>query len=96
MPAERIAPDSSPCRPPSPGGAPDAIVPIGSPTDTESTLTVLVAFVANLLIAVAKSIAAMLTGSASLVAEAARSWEDTGNEILLIVANKRSRRPTCS
>ena len=53
----------------------------------------LVAFGANLLIAVAKSAAAALTGSASLVAEAAHSWADTGNEIFLLIANRRSRRP---
>lgn len=35
----------------------------------------------------------MLTGSASMVAEAAHSWADTGNEIFLIIANKQSRRP---
>jgi cation diffusion facilitator family transporter len=54
---------------------------------------VLVALGANLLIAVAKSAAAVLTGSASLVAEAAHSWADTGNEVFLLVANQRSRRP---
>jgi len=68
-------------------------VPVGSPTETESTLTVLIAFGANLLIAVAKTFAAILTGSASLVAESAHSWADTGNEIFLMIANKRSRRP---
>ena len=92
MPAEQSPPDPGPARR-RPGGAPDAIVPISSSTETESTLTVLVAFGANLLIAVAKSVAAMLTGSASLVAEAAHSWADTGNEIFLIIANKRSRLP---
>jgi cation diffusion facilitator family transporter len=56
-------------------------------------LTVVVAFGANLLVAVAKTGAAFLTGSASLVAEAAHSWADAGNEIFLIVANKRSKRP---
>jgi divalent metal cation (Fe/Co/Zn/Cd) transporter len=37
----------------------------------ESLITVLVAFTANLLIAVAKSAAAAVTGSASMLAEAA-------------------------
>jgi cation diffusion facilitator family transporter len=60
---------------------------------TESRTTVLIAFAANLLIASAKSAAAVLTGSASLVAEAAHSWADTGNEIFLLVANRRSGRP---
>src|SRR5689334_20309853 len=59
----------------------------------ESTLTVLVAFGANLLIAVAKSVAAVVTGSASLVAEAAHSWADTGNEVFLLIANRRAGRP---
>lgn len=62
------------------------------PEGSESTLTVLVAFGANLLIAVAKTIAAMLTASASLVAEAAHSWADAGNEVFLLIADRRSRR----
>jgi cation diffusion facilitator family transporter len=75
-----------------PGGAPQAIVPV-SAADQQSTLTVWVAFTANLLIAAAKSVAALLTGSASMVAEAAHSWADTGNEIFLLIADKKSRRP---
>src|SRR5262244_1057549 len=63
------------------------------PGGSESLMTVLVAFVANVLIAVAKSAAAAVTGSASLVAAAAHSWADTGNEIFLLIANRRSRRP---
>jgi cation diffusion facilitator family transporter len=54
---------------------------------------VLVALGANVSIAVAKSAAAVVTGSASLVAEAAHSWADAGNEIFLLIANRRSRRP---
>ena len=34
-----------------------------------------------------------MTGSASILAEAAHSWADSGNEIFLLVANRRSRRP---
>ena len=60
---------------------------------SESLMTVLVALAANFLIAVAKSAAAAVTGSASLVAEAAHSWADTGNEIFLLIADRRSRRP---
>ncbi len=59
----------------------------------ESTMTVLIAFAANLVVAIAKTVAAFFTGSASLVAESAHSWADAGNEIFLIVANKRSRKP---
>jgi len=54
---------------------------------------VLVALVANVLVAIAKTVAATVTGSASILAEAAHSWADTGNEVFLLVANWRSRRP---
>lgn len=59
----------------------------------ESLVTVIVALLVNALIAVAKSFAAVITGSASMVAEAAHSWADTGNEVLLVIAERRSRRP---
>jgi cation diffusion facilitator family transporter len=59
----------------------------------ESLLTVLVALAANGVLAVAKSIAAALTGSASMVAEAAHSWADTGNELFLLVAERAGSRP---
>jgi cation diffusion facilitator family transporter len=61
--------------------------------EKESTLTVLVAFAANLAVAVAKTVAAVLSGSASMAAEAAHSWADTGNQGFLVVANRRSSRP---
>lgn len=81
-------------RPPGRGATvEDAIVPVSPPAAAESALTVWLAFGANLLIAVAKSVAAWVTGSASLVAESAHSWADTGNEVFLLIANKRSRRP---
>jgi cation diffusion facilitator family transporter len=63
------------------------------PGKSESLTTVLVAFAANVLIAVAKTAAAIVTGSASLTAEAAHSWADSGNEIFLLIANRRSSRP---
>ncbi|GAA1564712.1 cation diffusion facilitator family transporter [Actinomadura kijaniata] len=59
----------------------------------ESALTVLLAFGANLGIAVAKIIAAVVTGSASMAAEAAHSVADTFNEVLLLVGLRRSTRP---
>jgi cation diffusion facilitator family transporter len=60
----------------------------------QSLVTVLVAFLANLLIAIAKSVAAAITSSASMLAEAAHSWADAGNEIFLLIADRRSdRRP---
>ncbi|GAA2158653.1 cation diffusion facilitator family transporter [Humibacillus xanthopallidus] len=60
---------------------------------SESVLTVVVALVANALIAVAKSIVAVITGSASMVAEAAHSWADAGNEIFLLIAERRAAKP---
>lgn len=58
----------------------------------DSTFTVLVAFGANLAIAVAKTAAAGVSGSASMSAEAAHSWADTGNEVFLLIANRRGGR----
>jgi cation diffusion facilitator family transporter len=59
----------------------------------ESTTTVVIAFFANLAIAVAKTIVALATGSASMLAESAHSWADTGNQVLLFIADRRSRKP---
>jgi cation diffusion facilitator family transporter len=70
----------------------DLLGAVGGQADSESGLTVIVAFAANLLVALAKSVAAVLTGSASLLAEAAHSWADTGNEVFLLIANRRSSR----
>jgi cation diffusion facilitator family transporter len=61
--------------------------------DAESTRTVLVALAVNAAIAAAKTAAAVISGSASMVAEAAHSWADSGNEVFLLIANRRSRRP---
>lgn len=73
--------------------APLESIPTGrSEGGSESTTTVVVAFVANLAIAIAKTFAALITASASLVAEAAHSWADAGNEIFLLIANRRSSR----
>lgn len=74
-------------------------VPLGRAVgeDRSETLrTVLVALAANAVIAILKSVAAMLTGSASMLAEAAHSWADTGNEVLLVIAERRSGKPADS
>lgn len=73
--------------------ADDARPAAETPPEDESLLTVLIALGANALIALAKSVVAFVTGSASMVAEAAHSWADTGNEIFLLVAEKRSDKP---
>ncbi|PWH06063.1 cation transporter [Brachybacterium endophyticum] len=58
-----------------------------------SGLTVILAFCANLLVAIAKTIVAGITGSASMLAEAAHSWADTGNEVFLLIGERRARKP---
>jgi cation diffusion facilitator family transporter len=60
--------------------------------DHKSWRTVIVAFGANVLVALAKSAAALITGSASMVAEAAHSWADAGNEVFLLIAEHRSAK----
>lgn len=62
-------------------------------TGGESLVTVVVALSANLLIAAAKTVVAVVTGSASMLAEAAHSWADTGNEAFLLVGERRAARP---
>ncbi|MGN6089120.1 MAG: cation diffusion facilitator family transporter [Actinomycetales bacterium] len=59
----------------------------------ESTTTVIIALLANAAILVAKTIVAVLSGSAAVAAEAAHSFADTGNEAILLLGIKRSERP---
>ena len=54
---------------------------------------ILYAFIANFCIAIAKSWAAWLTGSGSMLAEAIHSYADTGNQVLLYLGLKQSLRP---
>ncbi|WP_055490986.1 cation diffusion facilitator family transporter [Streptomyces sp. TP-A0356] len=53
----------------------------------------LVALAANLVIAVAKAVGGLLAGSPALLSEAAHSVADSLNEIFLLAALRRSRRP---
>ncbi|MCM3778886.1 cation diffusion facilitator family transporter [Microbacterium hydrocarbonoxydans] len=55
-------------------------------------MTVIIAFLANVLVAIAKTVAAVLTSSASMVAEAAHSWADAGNEIFLLIADRHGAK----
>jgi cation diffusion facilitator family transporter len=62
-------------------------------TEGASLRTVVVAVAANLLIAVAKAVAALLTGSAAMLAETTHSIADTLNEGLLYIGVRRGARP---
>ncbi|MFJ7966324.1 cation diffusion facilitator family transporter [Streptomyces sp. NPDC096324] len=53
----------------------------------------LVALGANLLIAVAKAVGGLISGSPALLSEAAHSVADSMNEVFLLAALRRSRRP---
>ncbi|MCI3276584.1 cation diffusion facilitator family transporter [Streptomyces cylindrosporus] len=59
----------------------------------ESTLTVVVAALANLGIALAKAVAGVISGSSAMLSEAAHSVADTVTEVLLLTALKRSGKP---
>ncbi|GGY65263.1 cation diffusion facilitator family transporter [Pseudoduganella albidiflava] len=60
---------------------------------TGSQKVIYAAIVANLGIATAKFIVAGITGSAAMVAEGIHSAVDTGNELLLLLGERRSTRP---
>jgi cation diffusion facilitator family transporter len=59
----------------------------------ENVTTVVVALAANLGIALAKLAAALITRSSALLAESFHALADTGNEMLLLVAQRQSERP---
>ncbi|MGK5740684.1 cation diffusion facilitator family transporter [Micromonospora sp. URMC 103] len=60
---------------------------------SESVGTVVVAGAANLAIAAAKLVAGLISGSASMLSEAAHSVADTTTEVLLFLALRRGARP---
>ena len=56
------------------------------------TRAVVAALLANIGIAVAKFVGFLLTSSASMLAESVHSVADSGNQVLLLLGHKRSRR----
>src|SRR4051795_13233824 len=58
-----------------------------------SLVTVAVAGLANVAIAIAKTVAGVLSGSSAMLAEAAHSFADTLNQVFLLTAIKRSEKP---
>jgi cation diffusion facilitator family transporter len=73
---------------PAPAPASDA----DAPRDASLT-SVFAALAANTTIAIAKGVAAALTGSAALFAETLHTIADAGNEVFLYIAIRRSERP---
>src|SRR6266849_7918809 len=59
----------------------------------ESTRTIVIAFLANIVIAIAKLIAGLVSGSTGMLAEAAHSAADSVNEVFLAVGLRRERAP---
>ena len=66
---------------------------MASGSHNSTARAILYAFLANFGIAIAKSWAAWLTGSGSMLAEAIHSYADTGNQVLLYLGLKQSQRP---
>jgi len=73
-------PEHTPAAPP-PGGG------------DESAFTVLLALAANVGVGVLKLAAGLISGSSALLSEAAHSAGDSTTEVLLLVAQRRSRKP---
>ena len=66
---------------------------MASSTHSSTARAILYAFLANGGIALAKSWAAWITGSGSMLAEAIHSYADAGNQVLLYLGLTRSTKP---
>ena len=66
---------------------------MASTSHNSTARAILYAFLANFGIAIAKTWAAMLTGSGSMLAEAIHSYADTGNQVLLYLGLTQSKKP---
>ena len=66
---------------------------MASTSHNSTARAILYAFLANFGIAIAKTWAAMITGSGSMLAEAIHSYADTGNQVLLYLGLTQSKKP---
>jgi cation diffusion facilitator family transporter len=64
-----------------------------STSHNSTARAILYAFIANFGIAIAKTWAAMFTGSGSMLAEAIHSYADTGNQVLLYLGLTQAQKP---
>jgi cation diffusion facilitator family transporter len=71
----------------------DAAADTGDDGRDASLTSVFAALAANTTIAIAKGVAAALTGSAALFAETLHTVADAGNEVFLYIAIRRSEKP---
>ena len=66
---------------------------MASTSHNSTARAILYAFIANFCIAIAKTWAAMFTGSGSMLAEAIHSYADTGNQVLLYLGLTQAKKP---
>jgi cation diffusion facilitator family transporter len=66
---------------------------MAKPAERESTIVIIAALAANLGIAVAKFIAAGITGSSAMLTEGVHSVVDSGNQVLLLWGQHRAKKP---
>lgn len=66
---------------------------MASSSHNSTARAILYAFIANFGIAIAKTAAAIFTGSGSMLAEAIHSYADTGNQVLLYLGLTQATKP---
>ena len=66
--------------------------PAPQPTESHGGIAIFAALGANVGIAIVKFLAFLFSGSSSLLAESVHSLADSGNQLLLLIGGRRSRR----
>ena len=67
--------------------------PLSDSSSKDSAVTVAIALIVNIFVAIAKTVAALITHSASVGAEAVHSWVELGNEFFVVFAARSASRP---